>query len=150
MIADKARFRSSRRLERIVGYRLPLSAFHGTTLEAISSKLNFDHLDPTTREQLLSFFDAFLKCKCRDSPLCGCPERKFTRLIIELRENGLDHRQISGYLLDEFGIDIYPADLLSFLEDAVHVFEAIRDIACIQQKEGLQKSVEEHIALIER
>jgi superfamily II helicase len=150
VIADKARFRSSRRLERIVGYRLPLSAFHGNMLEAISSKLNFDQLDPTTREQLLAFFDAFLKCKCRDSPFCGCPERKFTRLIIELRESGLDHRQMSGYLLDEFGIEIYPADLLSFLEDAVHVFEAIRDIACIQQKEGLQKKVEEHIALIER
>jgi len=59
-------------------------------------------------------------------PLCGCPERKFTRLIIDFGKTGSIHRQISGYLLNEFGIDIYPADLLSFLEDAVHVFEAIR------------------------
>ena len=80
----------------------------------------------------------------------GVPERKFAREIIELRETGLDHRQIASFLLDEYGIDIYPADLLSFLEDSVHVLEAIRDIAALQNRTALLANAEEHIALIER
>lgn len=150
MIAEKARFRSARKLERLVGYRLPVSAFHGTTLEAISGRLNFDFLDPSVRTQLLSFFDEFLKCNCKESPLCDCPARKFATLIIELRERGLDHRQISSYLLDEFGIEIYPADLLSYLEDSVHVLEAIRDIANLEKRAVLATKAREHIDLIAR
>jgi superfamily II helicase len=150
LIAEKARFRSARKLERLVGYRLPVSAFHGTTLEAISARLNFDYLDPSVRTQLLSFFDEFLRCSCKESPLCDCPARKFAALIIDLRERGLDHRQISSYLLDEFGIEIYPADVLSYLEDSVHVLEAIRDIACLDKRDALEKKANEHISLIAR
>jgi superfamily II helicase len=150
VIAEKARFRSARKLERLIGYRLPVSAFHGTTLEAISGRLNFDFLDPTVRTQLLSFFDEFLRCNCKESPLCDCPARKFATFIIELRERGLDHRQISSYLLDEFGVEIYPADLLSYLEDSVHVLEAIRDIANLEKRVVLETKAREHIDLIAR
>lgn len=150
MISEKARFRHARKLERVIGYRIPDLAFHGTVLEAIVSRLDFDRLDPTHREQLLSFFNSFLKCTCRDTPFCGCPEKAFAREIIELRENGLDHRNIAAYLLEEYGIDVYPADLLSFLEETVHELEALRDIARLQQKNMLLARTEEHIALIER
>jgi superfamily II helicase len=150
VIAEKARFRSSRKLERLVGYRLPVSAFHGTTLEAVSGKLNFDHLDPTVRAQMLSFFEEFLRCRCKESPLCDCPARKFASLIIDLRERGLDHRQISSHLLDEYGIEIYPADILSFLEDSVHVLEAVRDIAGLEKRDQLQAKANDHIGLIAR
>ena len=150
MIADRARFRYSRKIERAVGYRLPDQAFSGTMLDAIHSHLDFDRLDHILKDQILSFFDSFLRCNCRDAPLCGCPERTFSREIIGLRENGLDHRQISEYLLDEYGIDIYPADVLSFLEETVHVLEAIRDIAVLKNIPQLVNSSREHIALIER
>ncbi|MDD1716165.1 MAG: DUF5814 domain-containing protein [Methanolinea sp.] len=150
MIAEKARFRHARRIERLVGYRLPDQAFHGATLEAVSSRLNYEHLDHTLHDQMIRFIHSFLKCRCKDTPMCGCPERKFAREILELRENGLDHRQIAGYLLEEYGIDIYPADLLSYLEDSVHVLEAIRDISCLKNRAGLAESAAEHIALLER
>ncbi len=150
MIAGKARFRHARRLERLAGYRLPDQAFHGATLEAISSRLNFNHLDHTLQDQIINFVNTFLKCRCRQAPLCGCPERKFARELIELRENGLNHRQISGFLLDEYGIDIYPADILSYLEDSVHVLEAIRDIASLQERQELAGQANRHIGLIER
>jgi len=150
VIAGKARFRGIKKIERLVGYRLPTSAFHGTTLEAISSRLNFDYLDPAVRTQLLSFFDDFLRCDCKESPFCDCPPKKFATAIIELRERGLDHRQISRHLLDEYGLDIYPADVLSFLEDSVHVLEAVRDIARLSGKEALAESAGSHIDLISR
>jgi superfamily II helicase len=150
VIAERARFRYSKKIERAVGYRVPDQAFSGTMLDAIYSHLDFDRLDHTLKEQILSFFDSFLRCDCRDAPLCGCPERKFSGEIIGLRENGLDHRQISEYLLDEYGIDIYPADVLSFLEESVHVLEAIRDIAVLKNVPLLIKAAREHIELIER
>lgn len=150
MIAEKARFRHARRLERAAGFRIPDQAFHAATLEAVSSRINFDRLGHTLRENLVAFVHSFLDCRCRDSPLCGCPERRFTREILELRENGLDHRQISQYLIEEYGIDIYPADILSFLEDSVHVLEAVEDIARIENLPALATAAAEHIRKIER
>ena len=150
MISERARFRHARKLERVAGFRIPDLAFHGATLDAICTRLDYSQLDPTLKDQVLAFFNAFLRCKCRETPHCGCPEKKFAQEIIALRETGLDHRQISAYLLDEYGISIYPADLLSFMEDSVHVLEAIRDIAALQNRTVLLANAEEHISLIER
>ncbi|HOX34222.1 MAG TPA: DUF5814 domain-containing protein [Methanoregulaceae archaeon] len=150
MIADRARLRIARRVERLAGYRLPDRAFHGTMLSTLCSGINFDAFDFAIREQILNFFNDFLRCSCRDSPLCGCPERKFAERVLELRENGLDHRQISAVLLDEYGIEIFPADILSFLEDSVHVLEAIADIARLKGQQELFRKTGEHIRLIER
>jgi len=150
LIADRARFRHAKKLERLAGYRLPELAFSGAMLETLCSKINYDVLDFYVREQILSFFNDFLRCECRDSPLCGCPEKKFAKKVIELRENGLDHRQIAAALLDEYGVELFPMDILSFLEESVHVLEAISDVSRLQGKGELAKKTDEHIRLIER
>lgn len=150
MIAERARFRGARKLERHVGYRLPDGMFSGPLLEALSGKFETGLFDESFRTQILNFFHDFLRCDCRDAPLCGCPERKFAMAIVELRENGLDHRHIAEYLREEYGIDIYPADILSYLEDSVHVLEAIRDVAGLLGQPDLETSSKEHIALISR
>jgi superfamily II helicase len=150
LIADRARFKIAKRIERLAGYRLPDRAFNGTMLETLSSGINFDSFDFAVREQLLSFFNDFLRCTCKDSPHCGCPEKKFAIKVLELRENGLDHRQIAAVLLDEYGIELFPADLLSFLEDSVHVLEALSDIARLRGSHALAQSTDDHIRLIER
>ncbi|WP_321508001.1 DUF5814 domain-containing protein [uncultured Methanoregula sp.] len=150
MIADRARFRNAKKLERLAGYRLPELAFSGNMLETLCSHINYDALDYAVREQILAFFNEFLRCDCRDAPLCGCPEKKFAKKVIELRENGLDHRQIAAFLQDEYGIEVFPADLLSFLEESVHVLEAISDVARLQGNADLAKKTDEQIHLIER
>ena len=150
MIADRARFRIAKRIERLAGYRLPDRAFNGTMLETLSSGINYDSFDFAVREQILAFFNDFLRCNCKNSPLCGCPEKNFARKVLELRENGLDHRQISAFLLDEYGIEIFPADILSFLEDSVHVLEAISDIARLKGRQELAGKTDDHIRMIER
>ena len=119
-------------------------------LEALTSRLDYDALDYAVRAQVLAFFNDFLRCNCKESPLCGCPEKKFAKKVIELRENGLDHRQIAGVILDDYGIEMFPADVLSFLEESVHVLEAISDVARLQGRSGLAKKTDEHIHLIER
>lgn len=150
MIADRARFRHAKKIERLAGYRLSELAFSGTMLETLSSRIDYDSLDFGVREQILAFFDEFLRCTCRDSPLCGCPEKKFARRVLELRMNGLDHRQIASYLLDEYGIELFPADILSFLEESVHVLEAMADVSRLQGRDVLAKKTDDTIRLIER
>jgi len=148
VIADRARFRAVRKLERATGMRIPDLAFHGAFLEAVSSGINFDYLDGPLRAQLLEFVREFLSCGCRDSPDCGCPERRFARKVLELREEGLDHRQISAQILEEYGIDLYPADILSYLEESVHVLEAIREVAAIQGRKSLGGNCDRHLRMI--
>lgn len=150
MIADRARFRHAKKVERLAGFRLSELAFSGPMLEILCSRLDYDALDFAVRSQILEFFNEFLRCECRESPLCGCPEKKFAAKVIELRENGLDHRQISAFLLDEYGIELFPADILSFLEESVHVLEAISDVARLQGHSDLAGKTDEHIRLIER
>jgi superfamily II helicase len=150
LIAAKARFRSKKKLEKVAGIRVPDFAFNGAFLEIVSSQVNFEYLDHNLRSRLLNFFRDFLTCNCRDSPLCGCPERKFAEMIIELRQMGLDHRQISDHLLEEYDLDLYPADILSFLEESVHVLEAIRDVAELEGNKEMMKLAKQHIRDIER
>ena len=150
MIARKARFRHHKTFERLCGYHLPSSAFHGAVVEAINSKINFEQLKPEVRNQILFFIRDFSRCNCRDAPLCGCPERKFARKILELRENGLDHRGIADNLSHDYGLALFPADILSYLEDAVHVLLAVLDIARLSDQKNLVLKTEEHIKLTER
>jgi len=150
LIADRARFRNAKKLERLAGYRLPELAFSGNMLETLCSHLNYDALDYGVREQILAFFNDFLRCTCRDAPLCGCPEKKFARKVLELRENGLDHRQIASYLLDEYGIEVFPTGIVSCLEEAGQVLGAMSDVARLQGQGELAKTTDEHIRLIER
>ena len=150
MIASRARFAAIRKLERATGLRLPDQVFHGAFLEAISSGVNPRSLEGSLREQIGNILRDFVTCGCRDSPDCGCPERRFAMRIIELRESGLDHRQIADQLLEEYGISMYPADILSFLEDSVHELEALRDVARLKGEEALAAGCEEQIRQIVR
>ncbi|HJJ36291.1 MAG TPA: DUF5814 domain-containing protein [Methanocorpusculum sp.] len=150
MITDRARFRYIKKLQRVAGYRLPDGAFHPANLEAISGSMNIDGLDPGTRDQVLRFFKDFLECDCKDSPLCGCPERKFVICILELREMGLNHKEISRHLIDEYGVELFPADILSFLEDSVHLLEAVRGVADLAKELDLVAKTDAHIKEISR
>ncbi len=51
MIADRARFRHAKKIERLAGYRVPDHAFYPVMLETITTRFNFDALDFAIREQ---------------------------------------------------------------------------------------------------
>ncbi|HJJ86211.1 MAG TPA: DUF5814 domain-containing protein, partial [Methanocorpusculum sp.] len=63
---------------------------------------------------------------------------------------GLNHKEISRHLIDEYGIELFPADILSFLEDSVHLLEAVRSVADLAGEEELVKKTDRHIREISR
>jgi superfamily II helicase len=150
VITDRARFRCIKKLQQATKYRLPECAFHPANLEFVTNSVNIDNLDPGTRDQILHFYKDFLECNCRNAPFCGCPERKFVITILELREIGLNHKEIHNHLLDEYGIDLFPADVLSFLENSVHLLEAVRSIADLAERKKLVELSNKHINKIAR
>jgi superfamily II helicase len=150
VIASRARFHYIKKLQRAAGYRLPDGAFHPANMEMIAGSMDIDSLDPGTRDQILHFYKDFLECNCRDSPLCGCAERKFIVVVLDLREAGLNPKEIHSQLLDDYGIDLFPADILNFLEDSVHLLEAVRSVADLAGQKELAERSDEHIRQIAR
>ena len=116
-------------------------------LETITTRFNFDALDFAIREQLLSFLMIFSGASAELAAL-RLSRKKICIKVIELRENGLDHREMRR-TFRRYGIEIFPADVLSFLEDSVHVLEAIADVAHLKGEEITCTKTVEHIRLIE-
>ncbi|MCL2460644.1 MAG: DUF5814 domain-containing protein [Euryarchaeota archaeon] len=150
MFPAKAKLVYAKKLGSVVRYRVPDGAFHGTVLELLASGTGLEQLDNRSRDQYLAFFRAFINtCSCKTRPFCGCPERLFIREVIELRQSGWTHKEIADYLLDEYGIALYPTDILSFLEESVHVLEAIHRVSMLSDRPEVSASAASHITLIE-
>jgi len=150
LIASKARFKAAKKLQNIVGYRVPEFAFKGQFLEAVCACADYPRMEKRLRQQIINFFKTFLNCRCKTNPLCGCAERKFAAEILELRMTGMDHKQISDFFLDEYGISLFPTDILSFLEESVHVLEAVRDVAEIEGDSDMIALADKTIQNVER
>jgi len=75
-------------------------------------------------EKVLRFARDFLSCKCAESPFCGCPERLFSKRVIELRAEGLDPEEINGVLREEYGVYVYGGDMYTYLTQAVRLLES--------------------------
>ena len=63
---------------------------------------------------------------------------------------GLNHKEISRHLLDEYGVELFPADILSFLEESVHLLEAVRGVASLAKEDELADKTNTHIKEISR
>ena len=119
-------------------------------LETITTHFNFDALDYAIREQLLHFFNDFSGASARTHRYAAARKKNLQKKSLNCVKTASTTRQIGAYLSDEYGIEIFPADVLSFLEDSVHVLEAISDVAHLSGEDVLAAKTVEHIRLIER
>ena len=98
-------------------------------------------LDDATRDRILDFAEDFLDCDCESNPHCGCPDRKFIRYLLELRENGLGPDAIVDVMGDEYMLYAYPGDILSFLDSAVRTLEAAETLADVDDQRKAAQEV---------
>jgi superfamily II helicase len=137
-ITDKVYIKNHQQIASQLETSFPRGAFKGATLDILFQGEGLAKLDDATRDRVLDFAEDFLDCGCEAHPHCGCPERKFVRYLLELREQGLDPDAIVDVMGEDYMLYAYPGDVLSFLDDSVRTLEAVEALAEVdsQQEAG--------------
>ncbi len=89
----------------------------------------FSKLKENIKRTMLELAREFMSCTCKDSPYCGCAERKFSARVIELCAGGLSPDGVIAELTKQYGIYAYAGDVLGYLDGAARALEAVELIA---------------------
>ncbi len=121
-----------------MGVNMSPNVFSGANLDMLFSGAGDEltYLDQTELESVVSFSIEFVNCDCKDSPFCGCPEKSFSRWLIERRMEGLEPREIVEKM-SAFGVHAYSGDMLGYLDQVVRILESIEAISKIFNKKAL-------------
>lgn len=131
---DAAYFRNAERLSRILGVNVPSRTFSPASLDIVFSGESLAKMDRNLQEQFTDFAREFLDCTCDDAPFCGCPERKFSKRIVEYRLQGKDPRGISRAIAADYDLSAFDGDILGYLDRLTRNLDAIGEIARILNK----------------
>jgi len=137
---DGVYFKYASRIAAALDVHLPSRVFQGASLDILFEGENIGKLDIDLREQIFAFASDFLTCSCRDSPYCGCPERKFSEKILRIRAEGYDPVGIVRKIENLYGITAYPGDVLGYLDNAVRNLDAVEMIAKAYSKKEIATS----------
>jgi helicase len=135
-ILDAVYFRYASQLSDALGTDIPTRVF-GAGLDIVFSADGFARLKESLRQTMLDFAREFMTCTCRDSPYCGCAERKFSASVLELCAGGLSPDGIIAELTKQYGVYAYAGDVLGYLDRAARALEAVELIAGIYGKREL-------------
>ncbi|WP_406661583.1 DUF5814 domain-containing protein [Methanolobus sp. ZRKC3] len=130
-------FKYAARISAALGINLPSRVFQGASIDILFEGENMERLDIVLRDQLFDFATDFLTCSCRDTPYCGCAERKFSEKVISMRAEGYDPAGIVRKLESVYGVTAYPGDVLGYLDNAVRNLDAIEMIARVYSKKDV-------------
>jgi putative ATP-dependent RNA helicase len=121
-----------------IGVNMSSNVFSGANLDMLFSGAGDEltYLDQKELESIVSFSIEFVNCDCKDSPFCGCPEKSFSRWLIEMRIDGLEPREIVERM-STYGVHAYSGDLLGYLDQIARILESIELIAQIFNKKAL-------------
>ncbi len=133
---DAVYFRYASQLSDSLGTDLPTRVF-GAGLDIVFSADGLSKLKENVKRTMLDFAREFMACRCKDSPYCGCAEKKFSERVIEMCAEGLSPDGIIAELTKQYGIYAYAGDVLNYLDQAARALEAVELIAGIYGKEGL-------------
>jgi helicase len=125
---DAVYFRYASQLSDSLGTDLPTRVF-GAGLDIVFSADGLSKLKENVLRTMLDFAREFMACRCKDSPYCGCAEKKFSARVIELCEQGFSPDKVIEELTKQYGVYAYVGDVLNYLDGAARALEAIEQIA---------------------
>jgi len=134
--------KQAERISTVLKMRISQRAFHGSYLDLLSSP-ELRSLERSIQKECLSFAKDFMRCKCMDSPYCGCPQKKSSLRILELRAEGKSPGEIIDEFSDRYGMYAYQGDLINYLDQMVRYLEAIEAIARVLGKADVAKEAGE-------
>jgi len=128
------------RMAQALGVNMSPNVFSGGNLEMFFSASGDEltYLDQKALDSVIAFSIAFVDCDCKDSPFCGCPERSFSKWVIEQRVSGHDPADIVEEM-SSFGVHAYSGDVLNYLDQAVRLMESIAAMATILRKNDIAR-----------
>ncbi len=133
-------FKYAAQISTALDINIPSRVFQGASLDIIFEGDNITQLDQNIQDQLFEFAAAFLTCKCKDSPYCGCAERRFSAKIVEIRMEGYDPAGIVRKLEDLYGVTAYPGDVLGYLDNVVRNLDAVEKVAKVYSKKDIVRA----------
>ncbi len=134
---DAVYFRYASQLSDALGTDIPTRVF-GAGLDIVFSADGLSKLKENLRRTMLDFAREFMACTCKDSPYCGCAEKKFSARVIELCAEGLSPEGIIAEFTKQYGVYAYAGDVLGYLDRAARALEAVELIAGIYGKKELR------------
>ncbi|MEA1985633.1 MAG: DUF5814 domain-containing protein, partial [Euryarchaeota archaeon] len=146
---DQVYFKYANQVSTALKINMPSRVFQGASLDIIFEGENLSRLDVTIQDQLFDFAADFLTCKCKESPYCGCAEKKFSEMIINLRCEGYDPEQIVKRTESLYGITAYPGDLYGYLDGVVRNLDAVEMIAKAYSKKDTAREARRLRKLVE-
>jgi Superfamily II helicase, archaea-specific len=138
-----ATFKYAEQISKDLRMNLPTRVFQGAFLDIMFDGSVLKDVSPKYQKLLLNFASDMFVCSCKESPYCGCAERKFSEKILLLRMKGMEPIEIIRWLENEYGITAYIGDVFSYLEDAVRNSEAVELIAKTMKKEEIAKEAKQ-------
>ncbi|VVB92831.1 ATP-dependent DNA helicase Hel308 [uncultured archaeon] len=133
---DSVYFRYASQLSDALGTDIPTRVF-GAGLDIVFSADGMSKLKENVKRTMLDFAREFMACTCRDSPYCGCAEKKFSGRVIELCAEGHSPEVVIEELTKQYGVYAYTGDVLNYLDGAARALEAVELIAGIYGKKEL-------------
>ncbi len=111
------------------------SLFSGTTLEKIYFNNRKEALSKHGEEMLINLLTEFFACGCKDAPYCTCPKMEIGKRLLDLRKARLSPNRISEEFRKEYGLKIFSADLINWLDSAIRTLETAEKIFALYGKE---------------
>ncbi|KYC54220.1 MAG: hypothetical protein AMQ74_00087 [Candidatus Methanofastidiosum methylothiophilum] len=111
------------------------SLFSGTTLEKIYFHTRTETLSKHAEEILINLLAEFFACGCKDAPYCNCPKIEIGKRLLDLRKAKLSPSRISEEFRKEYGLKIFSADLINWLDSSIRTLETAEKIYALYGKE---------------
>ena len=132
-----AYFKYANQIGSTLHVNMPSRVFQGAGLDIIFNGDSLSLLDTKIQNFMLNFAGDFLNCTCKDSPYCGCAEKKFSEKIIRLRMEGLAPSEIIKKLEHNYGISAYQGDVFGYLDGVVRNLDAVELISRLFSKKEI-------------
>ncbi len=129
-------------LEQALKMRLPSRLLSDTILEALTQGTGFEQkLSKSLISKIQHWNRLFFDCGCREVPYCQHPTKKVTKLLLELRFEGLGPVQINYELLKRHDLSAFPGDIFSWLEEFVHAVETMSRISIALKRDNIKDKI---------
>ncbi|MDH5404384.1 MAG: DUF5814 domain-containing protein [Candidatus Heimdallarchaeota archaeon] len=117
------------RLEQAMKTKLSQRFFSDGILDLITNSVDIKKLPPYTINRIKEWIKVLFDCKCKENPYCVHPRYKLSNIILDLRLEGLNVKQIVFELNERFDIFVYQGDLLNWLDEVMHALHSVGRIS---------------------